>query len=64
MFIATLADRLRYEESHHEEAKTLIEKALTRAKEKNEYVRLVLGVRARIARQIKNQELYDQTLSE
>lgn len=64
MFVVTLADTLSYEESHHEEAKTLIEESLTKANEKNEFVRLVLGVRARIARQLKNQELYSQTLSE
>lgn len=64
MFIATLADRLRYEESHYEESKNLIEDALTKAKEKNEFVRLVLGIRARIARQIRDQELFSQTVSE
>lgn len=64
MFVVSLADTLSYEESHHEEAKTLIEESLAKANEKNEFVRLVLGVRARIARRLKNQELYSQTLSE
>lgn len=57
-----LADRLSSEAEHQTESKQLVERVLADALKADEFVRMVLGAKARIARRINDRDMFSDAL--